>query len=135
MSGTGLPSFWSMIISGLLATVAMTTILQGAQGMGLSRLSLPFLAGTFFIGDRRWAVIVGFVFYVIGGWLFTFLYFLLFASLGLYTWWLGAVMGLLHGLFLLAAGLPLLPYIHRGWPRNTTAPPPCASSSRPALWG
>jgi hypothetical protein len=112
MTSIGLPPFWSMMIWGLLATVAMTTILQGAQGLGLSRLSLPFLAGTFFTGDRRWAVIVGFAFYVVGGWLFAFLYFLLFASLGRYAWWLGALAGLLHGLFLLAAALPLLPYIH-----------------------
>jgi hypothetical protein len=70
-----LPPFWSMMIWGLIATVAMTTVLQGAQGLGLSRLSLPFLAGTFFTGDRRWAVIIGFVFYVIGGWVFAFLYF------------------------------------------------------------
>ena len=112
MTGSDLPTFWNMMIWGLLATVAMTTILQGAQGLGLSRLSLPFLAGTFFTGDRRWAVIIGFVFYVIGGWVFAFLYFLLFASLGLCTWWLGLAAGLLHGLFLLAAALPLLPYVH-----------------------
>lgn len=90
----------------------MATILQGAQGLGLSRLSLPFRAGTFFTGDRRWAVIVGSAFYVIGGWIFAFLFFLLFASLGLQTWWVGAAAGLMHGLFLLAAALPLLPDIH-----------------------
>jgi hypothetical protein len=101
-----------MLIWGLLGTVAMTTVLEGAQGLGLSRLSLPFLAGTFFTGDRRWAMVVGFVFYVVGGWLFAFLYFLFFASVGLYTWWLGALVGMLHGLFLLAAALPLLPSIH-----------------------
>jgi hypothetical protein len=112
MTPAGLPPFWSMMIWGLAATVAMTTVLQGAQGLGLSRLSLPFLAGTFFTGDRRRAVIVGFIFYVIGGWLFAFLYFVLFASLGLYTWWLGAAAGLLHGVFLLVCGLPLLPYLH-----------------------
>jgi hypothetical protein len=112
MTALSLPPLWSMMIWGLAATVAMTTILQGAQGLGLSRLSLPFLAGTFFTGDRRWAVIIGFVFYVIGGWVFAFLYFVLFASLGLYTWWLGAGVGILHGLFLLVCGLPLLPYIH-----------------------
>jgi hypothetical protein len=112
MTAATLPPFWSMVIWGLVGTVAMTTILQGAQGLGLSRLSLPFLAGTFFTGDRRFAIIIGFAFYVIGGWLFAFLYFLLFASLGLYTWWLGAAAGLLHGMFLLAGGLPLLPYIH-----------------------
>jgi hypothetical protein len=75
-------------------------------------LSLPFLIGTVFTGDRQQAVIVGFVAYVIGGWLFGFLYFSLFATLGLYTWWLGAGFGLLHGLFLLVCGLPLLAHVH-----------------------
>jgi hypothetical protein len=109
---SGLPPFWCMVIWGLLGTVAMTTILQGAQGLGLSRLSLPFLAGTFSIGDRRWAVVVGFMIYVAGGWIFGFLYFVVFGSVGLYTWWFGAALGAFHGLFLLVAPLPLLPYIH-----------------------
>jgi hypothetical protein len=102
----------SMLLWGLIATVAMTTILQGAQGLGLSRLSLPFLAGTLFTGNRRRAVVLGFVLYVIGGWLFALLYYWFFASLGAATWWLGAIAGLLHGLFLLVAALPLLPYVH-----------------------
>jgi hypothetical protein len=112
MGDLGLPSFWHMMIWGLVATVAMTTILQGAQGLGLSRLSLPFLAGTLFTGDRRRGVIVGFVVYTVGGWLFAFAYYLLFESVRLYTWWFGAGTGILHGLFLLVCGLPLLPYIH-----------------------
>jgi hypothetical protein len=112
MTATALPTFWSMIVWGFVATLVMTIVMQGAQGLGLSRLSLPFLLGTFFTGDRRRAVVVGFATYVIGGWLFTFLYFLLFTSLGVYTWWLGLAIGLLHGLFLLVAALPLLPYIH-----------------------
>jgi hypothetical protein len=29
-----------------------------------------------------------------------------------YTWWLDAAAGLVHGLFLLAGGLPLLPFTH-----------------------
>ncbi len=112
MLGATLPGFWSMLIWGLLATIVMTTVLQGAQGLGFSRLSLPFLVGTFFTRDRRWAVIVGFAVYVIGGWVFAFLYFLLFATVGLYTWWFGMIVGILHGLFLLVCGLPLLPYAH-----------------------
>jgi hypothetical protein len=101
-----------LLLWGLLATVAMTTVLQGAQGLGLSRLSLPFLAGTFLTGDRRRAVVLGFALYTLGGWLFAFAYFLLFASLGIRTWWFGALAGVLHGLFLLVAALPLLPYLH-----------------------
>src|SRR4029079_9393712 len=94
-----LPTIWSMII--------LMIVMQGAQGLGLSRLSLPFLTGTFFTGDRRRAVIIGLAVYVVGGWLFAFLYFLLFTTLGVYTWWLGMGTGLLHGLFLLVAAMPL----------------------------
>ena len=101
-----------LILWGLIATIAMTAILQGSQGLRLSRLSLPFLLGTFFTGDRRRAFVLGFIAYTIGGWLFAFLYYLTFASVGIYTWWFGALAGALHGLFLLAAALPLLPFVH-----------------------
>jgi hypothetical protein len=101
-----------LILWGLIATVAMTSVLEGSRGLGFSRMSLPFLVGTLFVGNRQWALIVGFVLYTIGGWLFAFLYFLLFASVGIYTWWFGAIAGALHGLFLLVAALPLLPFIH-----------------------
>jgi hypothetical protein len=101
-----------LILWGLIATVAMTSILEGSRGMGFSRMSLPFLVGTFFLGSRRWALIWGFIVYTIGGWLFAFLYYFLFASVGIANWWFGALAGLLHGLFLLVAALPLLPFIH-----------------------
>jgi hypothetical protein len=112
MMQQGLPQFWEMVVWGLAATVTMATIMQSAQGLGYSRLSLPFLAGTMLTADRQWAMVLGFALFVAGGWLFAFLYFLLFASLGVFSWWLGCLLGLLHGLFLLACGLPLLPYFH-----------------------
>lgn len=101
-----------LLLWGLVATVAMTTILQASQGLGLSRLSLPFLVGTLFTADRNRAMVLGFVVYVIGGWGFAMLYFLFFLSINLATWWLGAALGFLHGLFLLVCALPLLPYVH-----------------------
>ena len=61
MTVAELPTLWNMMIWGFAATVAMTIVMQGAQGLGLSRLSLPFLLGTFFTGDRRRAVTIGFV--------------------------------------------------------------------------
>lgn len=100
------------VLWGLLATVAMTAVLQASQGFGWSRLSLPLLVGTFLTGHRDRAVVWGYLLYVIGGWLFAFLYFLLFDSIGLRTWWVGALAGLVHGLFLLVCALPLLPFVH-----------------------
>lgn len=101
-----------LLLWGLIATVAMTTILYGSQGLGLSRLSLPFLVGTLMTADRSRALVFGFIAYIIGGWLFALLYFAFFSSIGIATWWLGALLGFLHGLFLLVCALPLLPYAH-----------------------
>src|SRR6266516_4564041 len=101
-----------LVLWGLIATVTMTSILEGSRGLGFSRLSLPFLVGTFFTGRRQRGMVLGFAVYTIGGWLFAFLYFLLFASVGIFTWWFGALAGLLHGVFLLVSALPLLPFVH-----------------------
>ena len=102
----------NVLLWGLIATLSMTTILQGSQSLGLSRLNLPFLAGTFVTGDRSRAVVIGFVLYTVGGWLFALGYLCVFLSLGFANVWLGAMLGLLHGLFLLVTVLPLLPHIH-----------------------
>jgi hypothetical protein len=104
--------FGYLVMWGLIATVVMDSILEASQGLGYSRMSLPFLFGAFFTADRRWATILGFFVYLIGGWLFAFFYFILFASVNIYTWWFGALAGAVHGLFLLVAALPLLPFIH-----------------------
>ena len=112
MNAGHLPPLVDVALWGLAATVAMTGILQGANGLGMSRLSIPFLVGTIFTGNRRKATIIGFTFYIFGGWVFALLYFLFFASIGVYSWWLGSILGFLHGLFLLVAALPLMPYVH-----------------------
>lgn len=117
MIAANLPGVGEMALWGLAATVAMTGILQAANGLGLSRLSIPFLVGTIFTGNRRKATMLGFAFYIIGGWAFALLYFLFFASLGHFSWWFGAILGFLHGLFLLVAAMPVLPFFH---PRMAT---------------
>ena len=106
-----------VLVWGLVATVTMTTILYGSQGIGLSRLSLSFLAGTFFTANRSWANLLGFIVYMLGGWVFAYLYVLLLMSINFPGIWVGAVIGFVHGLFLLTVILPLLPYIH---PRMAT---------------
>lgn len=101
-----------ILLWGFIASAAMATVLEGSQFLGLSRLSLPYLFGTFVTSDRHRAMILGFVLYLLGGWAFAGLYWLMFSDLGFATWWLGAIIGLLHGAFLLLVLLPLLPHLH-----------------------
>ncbi|MCK9530337.1 MAG: hypothetical protein M0R77_07210 [Gammaproteobacteria bacterium] len=114
---TALVRYEDVLLGGAVATALLTTILSASQGLGISRLSLPFIVGAFFTPDRARANVYGAIFYFIGGWLFALLYFWLFARLGNAGWFIGLLAGSLHGLFLLTVVLPLLPYIH---PRMAT---------------
>lgn len=102
---------------GFVASLLLTLILHGSQGLGWSRLSLSFLVGTWFTGNRHRAQMVGFAVYLIGGWLFAALYFMVFYGLGHASWWSGLLIGLLHGAFVLVVVLPVIPYGH---PRMAT---------------
>lgn len=123
-----------MLIWGLVATAVMTTALQGSQGLGLSRLSLPFLFGTLFTADRTRAVLVGSLMYLAGGWAFAVLYFFVFASLGTAAWWLGAGLGALHGLFLLVS-LPAMAQMHPRVASEYEAPSSEAKLEPPGFLG
>lgn len=102
----------AILIWGAVATAAMTTVLEGSRQIGWSRISLPFLFGTFVTDKRGRAVLLGFILYVMIGWVFAFFYAVAFEALGTANGWLGALFGCLHGLFLLAVFLPLLAAIH-----------------------
>ncbi len=124
----------AVLIWALVATALMTTVLQGSQGLGLSRLSLPFLFGTFFTADRGWAVVVGSLMYLAGGWAFAVFYFFVFASLGVATWWLGALLGALHGLFLLVS-LQTMAVVHPRMASEYDAPAMEAKLEPPGFIG
>lgn len=101
----------TILLWGLVATALMATVLEGSQLLGISRMSLPFLFGAAFSDDRRTSLILGYVLYLMGGWLFAFFYALLLDSVGP-SWWAGGLIGLAHGAFLVTVFLPLLPWIH-----------------------
>jgi hypothetical protein len=107
----------TILIWGFVATAALSGVMFGAQRLGYSRLSLPFLIGTMFTGDRSSANAAGLLVYLLGGWLFAFIYYFIFASFGRTGWHLGAILGAVHGFVLLAMFLPLLPHMH---PRMAT---------------
>ncbi|MFL6661099.1 MAG: hypothetical protein ACJ8G7_02910 [Rhizobacter sp.] len=97
---------------GLIATAVLTALSFAAQNLGWSRLNFPMLLGTVFTGERAAANVLGFVLYLLLGWLISFLYYLLFALIGASGWVVGMAAGLVHALLLLTVGLPLLPYVH-----------------------
>lgn len=100
------------LLWGFVATVLLTGIMSASQGMGFSRMSIPFLLGTIVTPDRDRAMFVGFLVHFVNGWIFAFVYAGAFESWGRATWWLGAATGLVHGLFVLVAVMPVLPGMH-----------------------
>lgn len=102
----------SMLVWGIIATAVMVSVMAASQNLGWSRLSMSFLIGSAFTSNRRSANVVGAVLYFIGGWLFAFFYYLFFSVLGRASEWLGAAIGFVHGVLLLAILLPLMPYMH-----------------------
>jgi len=102
----------AVLIWGFAATATLSAVMYGAQRLGYSRLSIPFLVGTLFTGERAPAQALGVVFYLMGGWLFAFIYYFLFAAIGRTGWEIGLLIGAVHGAVLLVMLLPLLPYVH-----------------------
>jgi len=107
----------NILLWGFVATVLLTTIMSAAQWLGLSRMSVPLMLGSMLAPSRDWAMLTGFAMHMMLGWAFALLYAAAFESVGLATWWFGAAGGLLHGLFVLVALMPILPIMH---PRMAT---------------
>lgn len=103
---------FSHLLWGFVGTVVLTAILAGSQGLGMTRMNIPYLLGTIFTPDRDRAKLVGLVIHFVNGWIFALLYIAAFHAWGTASWWLGAGMGLVHATFVLTVGMPLLPALH-----------------------
>ncbi|HJR15467.1 MAG TPA: hypothetical protein VJ808_01335 [Gemmatimonadales bacterium] len=114
----------SILLWGFVATLVLTTIMQGGQGLGLSRMSLPFIVGTMFTANRDRAPMFGFLTHLLNGWLFAFLYASAFESWNRATWWLGSGIGLVHAVTVLVALMPVLPGFHPRMASEQRGPEP-----------
>ena len=108
----------SWLLWGFVATMALTTVLAGSQGLRLTRMNVPYMLGTMFTPNRDRARLIGFGVHLLNGWIFSLLYVAAFQSWGRATWWTGAAIGLVHALFVLTVGMTLLPGLH---PRMASA--------------
>jgi hypothetical protein len=101
---------WALF--GLLATSALTAVMIAAQLAGLTRLDLPLVLGTLITEDPDRARVAGFLIHLVAGQGFALGYMTTFALLHQATWWLGALLGVLHVAVALLVLLPLLPGLH-----------------------
>lgn len=102
----------SWLIWGFASTVVLTTVMAGSQGLGITRMNIPYLLGTIFTPNRDRAKVYGVALHLLNGWMFSLVYVAAFHAAGVFTWWFGTVVGFVHGIFVLVVGMPVLPGMH-----------------------
>lgn len=102
----------SWLLWGFVSTIVLTTLMEGSQGLALTRMSIPYMLGTIFTPSRDRAKVIGFVIHLLNGWIFSLLYVAAFHAWGAATWWRGAVIGLVQAAFVLIVGMRVLPGVH-----------------------
>lgn len=124
---------WALF--GLIATAILTAIMMAAQLAGLTRMDLPLILGTVVTGDPDRARVAGFVIHLGVGEAFALGYAATFALVGHATWWLGALLGLVHAGVALTILVPLLSGVHPRMASNRAGPASTATLEPPGLLG
>ena len=95
-----------------MATLALTSVMAGSQGLRRTRINLPYILGAIFTPNRERAKLIGFLVHLVNGWIFSLGYVAIFHFWGWATWWAGAALGLAQAIFVLTVGVSLLPSLH-----------------------
>jgi len=102
----------SYLAWGFAATILLTTLMAGSQGIGMTRMNIPYLLGTMFTANRDRAKPLGVAIHLLNGLVFSLIYVAMFRAWGGATWWKGLVIGLVHAGFVLTVGMSALPGLH-----------------------
>jgi hypothetical protein len=108
--------------------------MMAAQLAGLTRLDLPLVLGTVATEDPDRARVAGFFIHLTVGQGFALGYAAAFALLDQATWWIGALLGLLHATVALAALVPLLAGVHPRMASHRAGPASTAALEPPGLF-
>ncbi|HKO57688.1 MAG TPA: hypothetical protein VJ276_17610 [Thermoanaerobaculia bacterium] len=101
-----------ILIWGFAASIILLTTTIAGQSLGLTRIDIPFIVGTMFTSNRDRARVVGVAMHIVNGWVFALVYGLFFESTELASWWFGALIGAVQGIFVVVVLLPILPGLH-----------------------
>lgn len=127
-------SAWGTAAGAFVGTLVLTTALRAAGETRLTRMDLPFLLGTAVTVNRTRAKAVGYLMHFLNGEIFAFIYYAVFLAIGRAGWWLGALFGLLHGLFAGTALVNiLLPLVHPRMGSPLTSAPEAALLEPPGF--
>lgn len=110
------------LVWGFGATIVLTTLLAGSQGLGLTRMNLPYVLGAMVTTDRDRAKVLGIAMHVVNGWVFSAVYVAAFHVWGGPAWWKGALVGAVHAAFVLVVVMPALPGMHPRMASETCGP-------------
>jgi uncharacterized membrane protein YagU involved in acid resistance len=102
----------SWMLWGFIATLTLSTMLATSQGLGLTRMNVPYMVGMMVTADRDRAKLYGFILHCLNGLVFSFLYVLVFQALHKSSWWIGSLLGLGHAMLILTLGMSLMPGLH-----------------------
>ncbi|MFD1507502.1 hypothetical protein FE374_13095 [Georgenia yuyongxinii] len=106
-------SVWAALAGGFVGTAVLTTVLRAASEAHLTRMDLPFLLGTVVTAHRTRAKALGYAAHFVFGLIFSLGYYAIFSALGRHDWWLGALLGLGHGIAATTILINvLLPLVH-----------------------
>jgi hypothetical protein len=120
---------------GLVATAVLTAIMISAQLAGRTRLDLPLILGTLVTEDPDRARVAGFFLHLAIGQGFALGYAASFSLLDEASWWIGGLLGLLHGGVALMVLVPLLAGVHPRMATHRAGPASTAMLEPPGLLG
>jgi hypothetical protein len=106
---------WPALLAGFLGTVTMTVMMNMAKAAGMTNMPpMPLVMGSMMTGDKKKAMALGSMahFVVMGTVVFGTVYAALFTAFDNDGWWVGALIGLAHGLLVGLMAMPMMPTMH-----------------------
>jgi len=103
------------LVGGFVGTVVMTAMMMASKKAGMSDMPpMPLVLGSMMSGDRKKAMGIGGMLHLIvmGTIVFGIGYGLLFDALNNDDWWVGALIGAVHGVLVGAVFMPMMPSVH-----------------------
>lgn len=123
------------LLWGFSATLVLTIIMSLSQGLGWSRISVPYLLGTAFTPRRAAAMWIGSALHLVVGTGFALIYLAIFSTMGMANAWLGALLGLLHAAFVVLPGMEVLADLHPRMAGRHRGPTPTRHLEPPGFLG